>query len=270
MKISKRVNRMIVKECTIAEIENHVKEYLEGLSSPFDSFLEEHILSSTFYLIQDDSEDVGYFAIYNNERLTQFYIRRSYQMYAQKLFLQALDRHSVKYLFVPTCDELLISLAIDQDFAINKQAYFFQDSQVNLSASRVGDGEVFRLATQGDQQSIQQVCGNFLNDYERRIEDGELFVYYRNTDLLGIGLIESSQLFEGLASIGMFANEAYRKKGVGKAIVLQLRKWCNDHGITPISGCWYYNEASKRTLESGGMVTKTRLLNIEVTQQKNE
>ncbi|MFC5469300.1 GNAT family N-acetyltransferase [Cohnella suwonensis] len=257
---------MIVKECTLAEIQHLVKEYLQGLSSPFDSFLEEHILSSTYYLIQDDSNDVGYLAIHNKERLTQFYIRRSYQMHAQKLFLQALERHSIKFLFVPTCDELLISLAVDQDFAINKQAYFFQDSLVSVSAG-LGDGEVFRLATQGDLQQIQQVCGDFLDQYDQWIARGELFVYYRNADLLGIGLIGMSKMFDRLASIGMFTNDTYRKQGVGKVIIIQLRNWCNQNGIIPVSGCWYYNEASKRTLESGGMVTRTRLLNMEVTKK---
>ncbi|QOS81859.1 hypothetical protein JNUCC31_14020 [Paenibacillus sp. JNUCC31] len=39
---------MITKPCTITEIQHLSSEYLEELSSPFDSFLEEHILSSTF------------------------------------------------------------------------------------------------------------------------------------------------------------------------------------------------------------------------------
>ncbi|MFC5468127.1 GNAT family N-acetyltransferase [Cohnella suwonensis] len=261
---------MIVKECTIAEIQHLVEEYLQGLSSPFDSFLEDHILSSTFYLIQNDSLDVGYFAIHNNELLTQFYIRRSYQMHAQKLFLQALERHTVNFLFVPTCDELLISLAMDQDFAIKKQAYFFQDSQANASTTGLRDGEIFHLATTDDLQEIRQVCEDFLDDYDRWIARRELFVYYRDKVLLGIGVVGKSKMFDGLASIGMFTNNAYRNQGVGKTVIVQLREWCHRHGIIPISGCWYYNEASKRTLESGGMVTKTRLLNIEVTMRKTE
>ncbi|WP_181153121.1 hypothetical protein [Paenibacillus sp. AR247] len=39
-------------------------------------------------------------------------------------------------------------------------------------------------------------------------------------------------------------------------------------GIRPLSGCWYYNEASKRTLESAGMVTRTRLLRMKVVGQE--
>lgn len=260
--------RMISKVCAIGDIEHLRKEYLQQLSSPFDSFLEEQILASTFYVIQDesDSKDVGYMAVHNNEKMTQFYIRRQYLRHAQKLFLEALERHDIKSLFVPTGDELLLSLAIDQDLPIKKQAYFFQDGGGDEPEYRGAEEEVFRLAAVEDLQAIEQVCGDFLHDYERWVAHGELFVYYRGADLLGIGVMEKSKLLEGLASIGMFTNEAFRQQGIGKAIIVQLRSWCKRHGLKPISGCWYYNEASKRTLESAGMVTKTRLLYIEAAK----
>ncbi|MBB3112857.1 GNAT superfamily N-acetyltransferase [Paenibacillus phyllosphaerae] len=255
---------MIVKACTIDEIGPLMTEYLEGLSSPFDSFLEAHILESEFYLFRNDSNDIGYMAVHQRERLTQFYVRRAYLKHAQPLFRQVIDQYAIQSLFVPTCDELLLSLAIDQDYAIRKQAYFFQDSQVDVPEVRDNEGDRFRLATPDDLPAIQHVCGDFLDNYARWIETGELLVYYRNEELLGIGLAESSRLFTGLASIGMFTNEAYRNQGVGKAMIVRLRDWCRKRDIRPIGGCWYYNEASKRTLESGGMVTRTRLLHVEV------
>ena len=64
---------MISKACTVNEIEPLMIEYLQQLSSPFDSFLEEHILGSTFYVLQEGTEDVGYAAIHKaSELLTQF------------------------------------------------------------------------------------------------------------------------------------------------------------------------------------------------------
>ncbi len=52
---------MITKECLIDEIQFLIEEYIDGLSSPFDSFLEEHILASTFYMIQERSKVVGWY-----------------------------------------------------------------------------------------------------------------------------------------------------------------------------------------------------------------
>lgn len=256
---------MLTQACLITEIQPLLHDYLQGLASPFDSFLEAHILASTFYLLQDEGHAVGYYALHDGQLLTQFYLQRSAQRYAQQAFGEVLTRHAVKSLFVPTCDELLLSLALDRDFPLKKQAYFFQDSQALIPASPAQGDELFRLARLDDLPLIQQVCGDFLDDYELWVAREELFLYASGSVLLGIGVAEASTLFTGLASIGMFTHAAYRQQGIGKTIIFHLRRWCAEHDKTPISGCWYYNEASKRTLESAGMVTKTRLLNIEVT-----
>ncbi|SDX82527.1 N-acetyltransferase [Paenibacillus sp. CF384] len=255
---------MITRPCQIREIHHLIEEYSQSLSSPFDSFLEDHIAASSFYVFEEGAASVGYYAIHNSETLTQFYIIRAYQKHSQRLFSEVLERNTLTSLLVPTCDELFLSLALDKDFKIDKQAYFFQDGQVEQSESKGTGDESFRLADFGDLPQIEQVCGDFLDDYERRIRNGELFTYYRDTLLLGVGVMESSKMIAGVASIGMFTNEQMRKQGVGRNIILHLKKWCYEHNLTPICGCWYYNEASKLTLESAGMVTKTRLLNIKV------
>ena len=215
---------MITKECLINEIQYLIEEYIHGLSSPFDSFLEEHILSSTFYMIQEGSKIVGYYAIHNKELLTQFYISRTYLMFSQRMFNRMLERNSVNSLFVPTSDELFVSLAVDKDFTINKQAYFFQDNQADIIENIVSSDESFRPAILEDLQQIQQICGDFLDQYERRITNGELFTYYRGSVLLGIGVVEKSKMIKGLASIGMFTNETYRQQGIGRVDHLTIKK----------------------------------------------
>ncbi|MEK5025255.1 GNAT family N-acetyltransferase [Paenibacillus sp. FSL M7-1046] len=256
--------QLLFKKCLINEVQHLIQDYIHTLSSPFDSFLEEHILTSTFYVILDELNEVGYYAIYQDQLLTQFYIQPSYLRHAQELFRQVIENHDVKSLFVPTCDELFVSLALDKDLHITKQAYFFQDSHLNIPENNSLKDDIVVPATLDDLLPIQQMCGDFLDHYEKRIANGELFSYYRGSVLLGIGVLEKSKMFNGLASIGMFTNEAYRKQGIGRTIILNLKKWCYNHELTPICGCWYYNEASKWTLESAGMITKTRLLNIKV------
>ncbi|WP_308635883.1 GNAT family N-acetyltransferase [Paenibacillus silvisoli] len=266
-------NAFSFSACPIGDLRPLIDEYVGQLASPIDSFLEDHILGSAFYAIRANADAViGYFAIFNNQRLTQFYIRDVWRKYAQSLFVRVIDEFAVKFLFVPTCDESLISLVIDQDYAIKKQAYFFQDSGLEAAAGGDGDGDgdggqnEFRLAEAKDLPVIEQVCVDFVGDYANRIGRGEIFVYYREYELLGIGVLERSRLVDGLGSIGMFVNPAFRLQGMGKAIIVAMRGWCKAHGVVPVSGCWYYNDASKRTLESAGMVTKTRLLHVEVVR----
>ncbi|QYR21299.1 GNAT family N-acetyltransferase [Paenibacillus sp. sptzw28] len=256
---------MITKPCKIDEIQHLIEEYIQTLSSPFDSFLEEHILKSAFYIVLNEEMEVGYYAVRDDELLTQFYIRRSAQKHAQAIFTQVLDKHDLNLLFVPTCDELFISLALDKDITIRKQAYFFQDSQEIIPADDSLSDVIFRLGGVDDLKDIERVCSrDFPGDYDKLIEKGELFTYYRGAALLGIGVFEKSSLLPGFASIGMCTDEAVRRQGIGRSIILELMKWCYEHNLTPICGCGYDNHASKRTLESAGMVTRTRLLRIEI------
>lgn len=95
-------------------------------------------------------------------------------------------------------------------------------------------------------------------------EKEELFTFTKDDILLGVGVFERSKLLNGYASIGMFTNESYRQQGVGQTIIDHLKRWCYEHHMIPICGCWYYNTNSKKTLERAGMVTKTILLNFVV------
>ena len=79
---------------------------------------------------------------------------------------------------------------------------------------------------------------------------------------MGIGIIEWGRLLPETASIGMFTVEAFRKQGVGRAILRHLKTHCLAHDRAPVAGCWAGNHASKRTLQAAGMVTKTRLFRV--------
>ncbi|WP_152399814.1 GNAT family N-acetyltransferase [Paenibacillus cellulositrophicus] len=259
---------MDTRACGIEEIRELLQEYIKGLSSPFDTFHEQYILASQFYIILSENASIGYYAIHDHSLLTQFYLRRPHQRHVQILLRRVLEEHQVSEVFVSTGDELLLSLALDHDMAIAKQAYFFQDSGLDLTSDPGSDPGMLRPAELADLEDIQRVCGDFLGSVALRIQKGELFTCYRGRELLGVGIVERSVLIDGTASIGMFTNELYRHQGIGRSIILWLKAWCHAQGIRPLSGCWYYNEASKRTLESAGMVTRTRLLRMKVEGQE--
>ncbi|ASS67483.1 MULTISPECIES: GNAT family N-acetyltransferase [unclassified Paenibacillus] len=249
--------------CSKEEIGTLIDEYVNSVAAPFDSFLEEHILESAFYSFQSGTGVAGYYAVHGEALLTQFYIRTPWLKDSQALFGQVMERHTIQSLLLPTCDELFLSLALDTGFPIRKQAYLFQEG-IPRHAVPAPDrsGDSFRPAELGDAETIGRVCGEFLDQYEQRLASGELFVLFRGDLLLGIGVLEKSRLFEGTASIGMFVDESCRNQGVGRSLILRLRQRCAEQGLTAVSGCGYGNEASKRTLESAGMVTRTRLLRI--------
>lgn len=253
-----------IKQCEQEDLIELIQEYVTMLQSPFDSFLEEHISNSTFYLISENEETVGYYAIFNNDLLTQFFLKVSHYNKSQEVFKQILSRHPISSIFVPTSDELFLSTVLDQDFKLTKQAYFFQDSKIPVSEGKLFGSGQLRKAEQSDVELIIDVSQDFFDRLPERIEDGEIFVFMKENHLLGVGIIEISRLQKGYASVGMFVNEEFRQQGIGRTIIHHLKEWCYQNQLKPICGCWYYNTNSKLTLESAGMVSKTRLLNFKV------
>lgn len=250
------------KKCTSAVMEPLIDEYAKTLSSPFDSFLEDHIATSDFLSISEGNNTVGYFAFNKDGYITQFYLRKEYLKYSQSIFQDVLKQYQIKKALVFTGDELFLSMVLDQEHVLTRQAYFFQDSKAPIDDNILYKGE-FRLAVKDDILLILQVSTDFFDSLEARVERGEIFVFKEGKELLGAGIVEHGKVLKGYTSIGMFVNEQHRQKGIGRTIITRLKKWCYENGRTPICGCWYYNHNSKKTLESAGMVTRTRLLNIE-------
>jgi GNAT superfamily N-acetyltransferase len=253
-----------VKECKQGDVEHLIREYVSNLSSPIDSFLEDHILNSIFYSISYNLVVVGYYAIHNKQCLTQFYIDLRYSNESQNTFKYVLRKHSIQSILVPTCDELFLSLVLDHDYKIEKQAYIFQDNKLDIPKEKLYIGGEFRAAVHNDAIKIKEVCQDFIDKLEERIENGEIFIFVKRNTLLGLGIVERSILLDKIASIGMFTNEQFRKQGIGRTLIYNLKHWCYDNNLKPICGCWYYNIQSKQTIESAGMVSRTRLLNIKV------
>lgn len=251
------------KRCTLTEIQPLIDGYIKALSSPFDSYLEDHIVESDFYSIHIDRSAIGYFSFNKDSYITQFYLEREYIKHSQRIFKDILEQYQIKNALVFTGDELFLSLVLDQEIILKKQAYFFQDSRVKIDKATLYLGGSFRLAIKDDMPLILQVSGDFFDSLEVKVNKGEIFVFKDGEIFLGAGIVEHSRVLKGYTSIGMFANEQYRQKGIGRTIITELKQWCYEKGVTPICGCWYYNYNSKMTLESAGMVTKTRLLSAE-------
>ena len=249
------------KPTNLAEIPELVQEYVETLSSPIESFLEYHILNSQVYVISSMSAgDVGYFALYEKKLLTQFYLRPNVIKDGQQLFSAVLSHSEAETAFIPTCDELFLSHALDQETSISKQAYFFRDDR-KIEDKTYRDSD-FRLATQADIDDIRRISGDYFEPLEASVRKSELFVLRDANVLLGVGMIEPGRLLKGYSSVGIFTNEQFRQRGIGRNIIIRLKQLCYEHGQIPVAGCNYYNINSKKTLESAGMITQTRLLKV--------
>ncbi|NTV63432.1 MAG: hypothetical protein HGA65_07830 [Oscillochloris sp.] len=241
------------------EIAAAVRAHVATFVSPFESFMEEHILASNHYRIVVDGESAGFCSIHAEGLITQFALGPAFQRHGQEIFRRVRKLESVQAAYVPTCDEGFLSHAIDDCRQIERQAYFFQA----LPATPALPANTrLRQATIDDVELIRAGSGSFFDALESSLGQGRLYITERADVCVGFGIIERSMLFPDTASVGMYTIEAARHSGVGTATICGLIGECRRVGLRPIAGCWYYNHRSKQTLEAAGMYSHTRLLRV--------
>jgi RimJ/RimL family protein N-acetyltransferase len=243
------------------EIREDVRRHLAALPGTIDSFLEDHILASNHYRMVVGSEAAGFASIHKERLITQFALAEPYRRYGQPVFARLRRWEHVQEAFVPTCDPYYLALALDDYRLLEKQAYFFV-GPVSTPERPDPRRHRLRLADSKDFELIQRESGDFFTPIERNVDAGAIFITLRDEEPVGFGVIEVSALYADVASVGMFTSARFRGMGVGTATISLLMVECHRRGFRPVAGCWYYNHASKRTLERAGMAAPTRLLRI--------
>jgi len=245
-----------------AEIREAARRHLHALPSAIESFLEDHILASNHYRIVVEGETAGFASIHEERLITQFALGEPYRRCGQTLFGELRRMEQVRSAFVPTCDEFFLAYALDEYRQLAKQAYFFA-TPPRVAEAVVSDRYSMRPAVMDDADFVRQASGDFFEDLERHIANGELFVTLRDEEPVGFGILVKSTLYEDVASIGMYTIERFRQTGVGTATIAMLIAECRRRALRPVAGCWYYNHRSRRTLQRAGMYSSTRLLKVD-------
>jgi RimJ/RimL family protein N-acetyltransferase len=238
----------------------YICEYYTDNRIIVDSFWEAHVRESNFYIMEYNKNIIGYFAINNKEILTLFNIFEQYRNISQELFEIIKKYESVKEALIPIGDEFFISHAIDNYVKIEKQAYFSIYTQ--KKPKKILDIKL-DLANVERDEKILNICHDFLKDDIVNIKKGmdeEIYIVRYENNVIGFGFIEYQKIVNIYASIGMIVCEEYRQKGFGSNILNGLKNIVKEKGLQAISGCWYYNHNSKKTMESAGAYSKTRLL----------
>ena len=143
---------------------------------------------------------------------------------------------------------------------LEKQATSFGQDKDNFAAIPI---TTFQSFYGKYEESVNITVSSFSKeDYEDVIEKKELYVLEKEKEMLGIGIVVRNKIMENCISIGVLTKASKRKLGVGRSIILHLKRIAFELGLTPVAGCWYYNAESRLTLESAGYITKSKLLRV--------
>lgn len=252
-----------LKQQTLDQLRPIIDRHMKTLVHPIDSWIEDNLLKSELHGIFNGIESlVGYVAIQESEVLRHFYIDHAYFMNAPELLEKVLRQFELDKVFVMTQDQSLVTLISEWDFDKRKGACFFIDSTPESDQTGLKPEWSFREALLSDVPIIRAIAKDFFDDVsngfnslEERIEGKTIFVLEQSDQHVGYGIVEGSILLPAVVSIGMIVNPEFRKQGAARTILLELKKWAYGKGLRPVSGCWYYNTLSRKSLESAGMIT---------------
>jgi RimJ/RimL family protein N-acetyltransferase len=97
---------------------------------------------------------------------------------------------------------------------------------------------------------------------EARIRREELFGLYTGPDLVATGECTPSLLQPPYADLGLVVARAWRGRGLGRTVLLQLKQHCYAAGWEPICSCAADNLASKKAIENAGFVSEHRVVKV--------
>lgn len=246
----------------LAELVPEITAHLVAQPGRIEAFLEDHIRRSNHYRIVVDGGEAGLASIHGGNLIVGFALHPEFRALGQQVYRELRRTEQVTSAFVPTCDEFYLAHALDGFRLLAKQAYFFAERP---DLAPLPDPAVFRQTpvAPADAAMIRARTGDFFDPLDERIARAELFFTWRGDEIAGIGIIERSSFHPDIASVGMFTLQPFRNQGVGVATIRFMIEAAHREGRRAVAGCWYYNHASKRTLERAGLHSPTRLLRVE-------
>jgi GNAT superfamily N-acetyltransferase len=239
----------------------YLDDYVVGIAIPYDDFLEEHIFQSTIYSIRYDGEHIGFCGV-GEQRVNIFFIKHDWFRVANKVFADLKTRFTIHEAFVPTTDLGFLSVALEQFSSIEIQALHFTETDAIVRAPEF-HRERLRLAVEADLAAVEQLAGDFLDRYAERISRQQIYLLEEDREPIGLGVLVENHLMPNCIGTGMFTREDQRGRGIGRSIIIHLRAIAHELGKTPVPGCWYHNTNSRRTLESAGYISKSKLLRFK-------
>lgn len=266
---NKTMDNIIFEKSEIDNNMNIVNSYIETLTCVVDDFWEQHVINGVFYVIKYDNNIIGFYTLFNEwdekKYITSYYLEDKYIWLAQDIMKSIINKFNVEKAYVATGDELFLSICLDFQKEICLQAYFFDGNTAHEVRKAEYGVECMKKVEIDEMNEIRNLTGDFYDDFtDKGLINGEYELYrlVDNGETLGVGVMVPNKLKKGYIACGEIVLEKYRRRGVARSLQLNMAEMCRNNGYIPIGGCWYGNINSKRTFESCGRYSKTRLLNI--------
>ena len=240
-------------------VQNYIKEYRITVDTYWDGFA----IWSNHYLMTCGNETAGYFAINRGDTIALFNVFPYYANHAQELFARVKKYEKVTGAIVATGDELFLSLCLDSFARFEKEMYMTIFTEKDMPHKRSISLRQADFKNNDDREKIR-LTGDFFSGSIIAHDEGryhmDIYIGEDNGEYVGCGCIDKSRVIDESASIGMFVLENKREQGYGSSILRGMRDIVSEMGYKVYAACDYYNHNSKKSMESAGAYTKSRLV----------
>lgn len=251
-------------------LEKMQKDYLGTLIAPMDGMWESAVIpGGTFWEIQDQGCYAGFFCLDAEQYLLRFFLTKGYQVRAQEIFSWVISTYNIHHAIASTIEPFYFSLCLDMQKHVTLHSYLFHDfKEVEPSidhrelSSRKAEENDFKEILSFYQRNTEGP-GEWIEPFlHRRLDRGELFLFYEKQMLIATGECIPSQHQPPYADLGMVVAQLQRGKGLGSFVLIQLKKHCYANNWKPICSCAAGNLASKRAIEKAGFISEQRMVEI--------
>lgn len=257
------------------DISELIQEYFTELGYCNDLFHNSMMLGGTVYVVHADGRICGFFSLMDSweggKMITSFYISHEKRRYSADILDTVCAEHDITAALVASNDYHFISIAFKKmrscGTSFDMQAYNFVYGEPSVNAEYGMDCM---------EQVMSEEYGQ-MNELTEKQWDGcfdsadyQFWKIVKDGVTMGYGAIGKMPYNSKCVDVGNFTLPEYRRKGIGRSMIINLSRIAKEQGYTSVAGCWYGNKESIPTLKSSGYIPENRIFYVRFKEKKND
>ncbi|MFY0591017.1 GNAT family N-acetyltransferase [Roseivirga sp.] len=246
-----------------------IDNWRKTLLCPHDGMWESIFQSSSHIEIRYENETIGYAITNGQEQLLQLYLESEWVNLGPQVFEEFKKVYQISEALIGTNNPVYQELINPFSTESEVHTLLFQDSNHD-EANLLND--MIRLAWEENLEKLVSFYHEstgapeaWLTQYlGTLIDKGELFFVEREGEIAGSCEVRLSDIYEGIADIGMVVAPKFRSKGLGTYLLGKAKELAYDLGRKPICSCEAENTDSERAIIKNGFVSKFQILRVKL------
>ena len=257
----------MIVQTSIDNIKKNRTDYLNSLPEFQELFIELMISSSDYYIFREENNEIGY-AIRNNDGfLIEFYVLDKYIPRSNGYFRQVLKELSITDVYCKSFDSLLLSNCLLNNLQYSILGFLYRDYVGTLigkdSSIKMKKADLLSVGLLLGQDESIKVLFETEQQLIDFIENENVFEFYKNEEFVGCGMVIRTHPDWSFCDLGVWVKPSKRGKAIGSQIILNLRDYSIKNNLKPSCGCAIENQASQKTIEKSGFVSRYKMINFK-------